>query len=548
MSRGSRLIALAATAALSLATAVLPSTNAFATTTTPVAHQWRGAQLHLMWGENTDADITRQLDMLAAAGADSARLDVAWSSLQDTSASSFASWYVSKLDTVVAGAIARNIHLILTLQETPCWASSAPDSIKLNCSGAYWDRGVTHYAPTNPSDYATAARYIAARYGTRIAALEVWNEPNWDDGTIAANLIAPDKAAAYVAMLRPAYSAVKTVAPGLPVLAAAMAFSDVPWLQSLYAAGARGYYDGISVHPYNEWRPIGAPHDIAWAKYDFVQGLNALHTAMLDAGDSSPLWITEVGWSSCLSGGGTDRWCVTEQQQADYLPDAFRVAAGWSWIASVMIYNLRAKGTSLSDREACFGLVHHDYSTKPALAAFTAVLTELASSPAPTASSSPSPTPTATTTTTAPSPTPTATTTTTAPSPSPTATTTTTAPSPSPTATTTTTAPSPSPTPTATSTSTAPKLRHSKWRSALVPMNRTRMTMHSNQTISRLTLRSHRLAVTSAAGVGRPLARTTQLADALRVMMPRTTAAAVATGRTVEQAAPLALGVHRFFL
>lgn len=396
MSIATRLGALAALTGLALSLSVGATADANAETAV-VTPQYRGAQLHLMWGENSSADITRQLDMLAATGSDSGRLDVAWSSLQDQGPSTFASWYVSKLDTVVAGASARGIKLVLTLLETPCWASSAPETLKQSCSGAYWDRGVTHYPPTRASDYAAAARFIAERYGSRIAALEVWNEPNWFNGTTTPNLVSSDMPSAYVALLKPAYTAVKAVAPDLPVLAAAMSFSDVPFLQALYARGARGFYDGISVHPYNEWRPVGAPHDPAWAKYDFVQGLTALHEAMVKAGDTTPVWITEVGWTSCASTGGTDRWCVTEQQQADYIPGAFTVAATWPWVRSVIVYNLRSKSGPATGTESNFGLVNHDYSVKPALAAFTAAVTALRSAPVATSTD---PTPVTTTTTT----------------------------------------------------------------------------------------------------------------------------------------------------
>ena len=54
--------------------------------------------------------------------------------------------------------------------------------------------------------------------------------------------------------------AVKAVAPDLPVLAGSTSFVDVPFLQQMWADGAVGFFDGISVHPYNEWRAPGAPH------------------------------------------------------------------------------------------------------------------------------------------------------------------------------------------------------------------------------------------------------------------------------------------------
>lgn len=354
-------VATAAAAAITL----LPATSASAAPAVPT--QLRGAQLHVLWGANSSADVNRQLDLLVASSANAARVDVAWSSLQDQGRGVIAGWYRDRLDYLVAGAHQRGIELVLTLQDTPCWASSAPDAVKQSCAGAYWDRGVTRYAPTDVADYAWAMRWVAERYGARIAAVEVWNEPNYDDGSYA-TFLAADRPGAYTALVKAAYAAVKAVTPDLPVLAGAMSFADVAFLKSLYAKGIRGSYDGISVHPYNEWRAPGAAHPAEWAKYDLVMGTNAVHAAMQAAGDNAPIWITELGWPSCAPAGG-DRWCVTEAQQADYLARAVPIVRSWTWVRALIVYNLRAKGADVADREESYGLVRPDYTPKPAFAA-----------------------------------------------------------------------------------------------------------------------------------------------------------------------------------
>lgn len=366
---------------LLLAATVVGAPRSAATSAeSPAPEQLRGAQVHLMWNGVTTADVERQLDMLVELGSNSARLDVAWSSLQEFGPGTWAPGYVKRLDAVLAGMAARGIRPVVVLTETPCWASSAPETDRQGCTGPWWERGVTDWAPRDPADFATAAAWVASRYGSRLAALELWNEPNWEEGRWA-NLRAPDKATAYTAMVTAAYPAVKRVAPDLPVLAGSLSFADADFLRALYDRGIRGSYDGIAVHPYNEWRAPGAPHDARWAKYDLVLGLDQVRETMLARGDRSPVWVTELGWTTCTL--GADRWCVTEAQQARYVADALRLLAGYDWVRSVLVYNLVDKGTDVSYTEDNFGLVTRSYRAKPALASLGAAMRELAAPRAP---------------------------------------------------------------------------------------------------------------------------------------------------------------------
>ena len=415
-----RLAGLAATVALAsagLAAAAAPASAAEAGT----GPRFYGVQLHSLWYDNTAADVTRQLDLLAATGANSARVDVAWSSLQTSGPSSWNSTYTGKIDALVEGAVARGLSLVMTLTETPCWASSAPATLVQDCAGAYWERGVTRYAPRDAADFARAAGWLAQRYGSRIAAVELWNEPNYVGTDGYSPFVAADRPAAYAALVKAAYPAVKAAAPGLPVLAGAMSFSDDVFLKALYAHGVQGSYDGVSVHPYNEWRAPGAPHDPTWYKYDYVMGLEKVRATMLAAGDSSPVWITEMGWTDCLL--GYSRWCVTADQQATYLAAAATMTTRWPWVRAFLAYNLRDKGTDRTYTEDNFGLVRRDYTPKPALAALTTAFgalragstvapAPLTSEPVTTEPVTTAPTTTTTTTVTAPTTTVTAPTTT----------------------------------------------------------------------------------------------------------------------------------------
>ena len=67
------------------------------------------------------------------------------------------------------------------------------------------------------------------------------------------------------------------------MLAGSLVGSNGLFLRALYAAGIKGYYDGLSVHFYNLT----------------LASLRAIHEMQLANGDSKPLWLDEFGWSSC---------------------------------------------------------------------------------------------------------------------------------------------------------------------------------------------------------------------------------------------------------
>ena len=263
-----------------------------------------GVQLHSLWYDSWQTDTVRDLDKAKEVGSNVVRLDVGWQSLQPAKGE-YSQWYVDRLDYFMAAARARGIKVLATLHLSPRWASSAPDSVKQSCTGDWWTRNVGLYPPTDPADYATAAAWVARRYAASLAALEIWNEPNDDR-----YLTSADNAADYVRLVKAAVPAVKAAAPGVAVLAGAIQYSDRPFLQQLYAKGMKGYYDGLSIHPYAPGiAPAASSGDTS---HSFRDGINWIRQGQQAAGDSTPLWLTEFGWSTC-SGNGA---CVSEAQQA----------------------------------------------------------------------------------------------------------------------------------------------------------------------------------------------------------------------------------------
>ena len=358
-----RLLATAAAAAVTLILA--------APATAGAAQQLLGAQSHATWSSVSPAEMRRELDMLAFAGGKVVRTDISWSSLESEGKGQYSPWFVERFDAFLHHAEARGIQVIATLWSTPCWASTAPAEAKQGCTGSWWNREVDRYEPTSPEHFADAAEWVARRWGGRLAALEIWNEPNEPEHRF---LIAPDNGRSYAALLRAAYPRIKQAAPNLPVLGGAMAFSDAEWVERLYELGAGNSFDGLSLHPYNEWRDPDDPWKPQWRKYTFLTGVPAMHDLLRRHGDGhKSLWLTELGFSTC---GNGDRWCVSEQQQAEYVADSLRIVRGWDFVAAAVVYNLRNKGSDPTDREHQFGLLHRDFTPKPAYAAFARALSE----------------------------------------------------------------------------------------------------------------------------------------------------------------------------
>ena len=325
-------------------TAVLAARPAQAGAAAP---EYRGVQLHSLWEETSTAAMHRDLDLADQTGANVIRVDVGWSSLETGGKGQFSDWYVNKLDDLVNTANAKGMKVIAGLWSTPCWASSAPETKKQGCAGSWWDRGVTMYAPSNNQDFADISRWITSRYGTKLAALEVWNEPNLSEDRF---WIASNEAASYAGMLKAAYPAAKAGNSQVPVLAGSLAVGGESFVNSIYAHGIKGSYDGLSVHPYNQTNPENG----RWGGLDWMRNLQRAN------GDGKPLWLTEFGFTSC-SGGS---WCVSEAEQAENLKGSFRALEREPNIKAAVVYNLREKGNSGSFEDN-FGLVSRHFTPKP---------------------------------------------------------------------------------------------------------------------------------------------------------------------------------------
>jgi hypothetical protein len=178
------------------------------------------------------------------------------------------------------------LHPIVNLVNAPCWAQELPAPCPVTG------------APTaaNVNQYAEFAALVADRY-PEIAAIEVWNEPNWTPYWKPL----PDPAL-YGEMVRAVADAVHAVNPSLPVLVAGNAplgqttadganWAYDEFLQAVYETGGIGGADAVGHHVY-----FGQTANYT---YEMRRQITRVRAVMSSNGDGDlPIWITEIGVSS----------------------------------------------------------------------------------------------------------------------------------------------------------------------------------------------------------------------------------------------------------
>jgi hypothetical protein len=194
-------------------------------------------------------------------------------------------WNWQPLDIWVAAAEQHGVpDILLTLGQTPPWASTNPDDVNYIGAGA----------PAPPTDNQYWRDYITAvaqRYKGRIRYYEIWNEPN--DPTYYTGTVAE-----LAELTAEAYSIIKSVDPGNTVLSPA-AYAP-GYLNQLLEAGIAQNVDMIAYHFY-ETPPEATASDIA--NVNLVMAANGV--------SAIPLWATE--------GASGDNTTAPESLAAAYL-------------------------------------------------------------------------------------------------------------------------------------------------------------------------------------------------------------------------------------
>lgn len=266
------------------------------------------------------------------------------------------SW--EKWDRIVALAQEYGLTLIAVLDTSPLWARAPMDNEN------------PYAPPTDFADYNTFVSAFASRYGSQIDYYEIWDEPNiyphWGERYV--------HPLAYVHLLQGAYGAIKGADSSAFVLSAGLApnvepggrnMSDLLFLQEMYEAGAKGYFDILAIKPYGFW---SGPEDrrLDPNATNFSRAV-LLRQVMLRNRDNKAVWAVEFGWNSLPLDwvGEPPPWgSDTEEVQAKRTMEAIRRASDeWPWLGVMALMHLQPNAPP-DDPVHGFALLDESFSSR----------------------------------------------------------------------------------------------------------------------------------------------------------------------------------------
>lgn len=223
-----------------------------------------------------------------------------------------------------------------------------------------WSKAENVGFPGPPDNYQDFGNYVydfVNRYRGRVRYIQIWNEPNlwYEWGNQSPN------AAQYVMLLKIAYQNAKAADPNVIVLSAPLAptlersdraISELDFLDQMYRAGARPYFDILSANAFGfGWPPDDPP---SADKLNFAR-IILLREVMERNGDAGKaIWFNEFGWNAAPADFPPERliWQrVSEQLQADYTVRAIQESrAKWEWAGVFNIWYFRQTGEITPDR------------------------------------------------------------------------------------------------------------------------------------------------------------------------------------------------------
>lgn len=319
----------------------------------------------------------RTVQMAHDAGIGWARQEFIWAELEP--AQGQYDW--SKYDDIVDLFRRNNIQVIARLDRPPAWART--NASATGSSGP----------PDDFDAYGKFVQEFARHYQDKIDFLQIWNEPNlgreWND--------APIDPVAYTRLLKTAYTNAKLGNANVQILSAPLAITlgesftpnsqqyrnmnDLQFLEEMYGAGAKDYFDILSANAFGLGSPPDDPPNPGTLNFQRVLLQREIMERFNDAGKA--VWILEYGWNAAPDTIPDSRliWGrVTEAQQADYTLRGIELArTNWNWAGVVSVWFFRQVGDiPSSNPEAFFRMVDVDFTPRPVYFAVAGATSSLA--------------------------------------------------------------------------------------------------------------------------------------------------------------------------
>ena len=292
------------------------------------------------------------------------------------------------LDVSLALAAEYNTKVMLSVVTAPDWARDP--------NNPYLADEHKEGPPVDPQTYANFLLTLLYRYPGQIHAVEVWNEMNLDREWASINGLSAEN---YVTLLRTAYTAIKSVDPGVIVISGALSptgvnngqtvYDDFVYMDMLIAAGlldttdcVGAHHNGINIGPNVPFNNVPndptatyrGPFENPDHSWSFYSTLNGYAQRIQMAGSDKKLCITEFGWPTMegLSGSPQQGFEFandnTLAEQAQFIDEAIQSMEDWGfvWLAWVWNLNYGAPNWDASDNNVPYGLLRPEWQTAPA--------------------------------------------------------------------------------------------------------------------------------------------------------------------------------------
>jgi hypothetical protein len=334
------------------------------TTDGPFSSPEYGVQAFLWWDPKVarrDVALVQEMDFAWV------KQSFAWRDIEALEKGKYDWWRADKLVKRVEKA---GLNLVVRLDRQPFWSQEVD-----------WPP-LENAPPADLADFGDYCGAVAERYKGRIAAYQVWNEPNlsreWGDEV-------PDPAE-YTQLLKVCYQAIKAAAPEAIVISAGLAptgtglpaaLPDTEFLQGMYDAGAAEYFDVLGTNaPGYKAPPEVSPEegesnpDYGGGRWFVFRHVEDLREIMVANGDAAKqVAILEMGWTTDTLNPSYAWHAVSEEEQADYLVRAYEYAAeNWSpWIGlMVTIYIADHDWTAEENEQWWWAITLPDGTPRPA--------------------------------------------------------------------------------------------------------------------------------------------------------------------------------------
>lgn len=287
--------------------------------------------------EVEESKIRASMQLIRDAGFTFIRQEFPWETIEQQAKGQFwdykfghSTW--DKYDLIVNLAREYGLEIVARLDTPPAWTRRDGNS-----------RG-SFAPPDNYDDYGDFVASVVTRYRGEIKYFQLWNEPNiypeWGDQAVSA--------ADYVRLLKTGYTRAKQANPNAVILTAGLAptkemtlrdLSDLVFLQQMYDAGARGYFDILAVQDYGLfWGP--GNRLLMTDRPNFSRPILIRGIMVKNRDEETPIWAMEIGWNALpASFSEAPYGRVTDEQQARYTVAGYRRAQEeWPWMGAMFYW------------------------------------------------------------------------------------------------------------------------------------------------------------------------------------------------------------------